>query len=117
MLSQMQLVSTWFLAYYGNRVSKLTLVQVISVPVKLLWNVHINWRKKLALAGLFSLSLIVIAFTIVRVSIVGSYNEVTDNLWLFCWSSLEMSLGMFLIPSYQTHPANLLGGLAPTRDL
>ena len=79
---------------YGIKVIViLILAKVIAVPIKLLWNVRINWRKKLALAGLLSLSAIVMAFSIVRVSVVSSYNNVPDTAWLFFWSVLEMSLG------------------------
>ena len=68
---------------------------VITIPILMLWNVRISWRKKLALIGLFSLTVIVIIFSIVRVAVVTSHKTQADVTWLYMWSNIEMAVCMF----------------------
>ena len=65
---------------------------VITIPILMLWNVKISWRNKLALIGVFSLTIIVIIFSIVRVAVVSSRNTQADITWLFMWSNIEMAV-------------------------
>lgn len=62
----------------------------------MLWRVRISWRKKLALIGLFSLTVIVVVFSIVRVAVVTTHKtqaDITwDITWLYMWSSIEMAV-------------------------
>ena len=77
---------------------------VITVPILMLWNVHISWKKKLALIGLFSLTIIVIIFSIVRVAVVTSRKSQADVTWLYMWSNIEMAVCTFthLISQYSS---------------
>jgi hypothetical protein len=65
----------------------------MTIPIIMLWNVRISLRKKLALIGIFSLTVIVIVFAIVRVAVVTSYTKQSDVTWLYVWSNIEMSVG------------------------
>ena len=66
---------------------------VISVPVSLLWNVQIPLRKKLALGGIFSLSVFVMVASIVRAVVTSTPSFGVDMSWLYLWTSVEMSVG------------------------
>ncbi|GAP88754.1 hypothetical protein SAMD00023353_1201770 [Rosellinia necatrix] len=62
------------------------------LPAILLWNVRIPWTKKLALFGLFSLSIITMTIAIVRVASIGltkrpDGQDDVSCLWL--WSAIE----------------------------
>lgn len=66
------------------------------LPIVLLWNVRIRWSKKIAVLGLFSLSLVTIAIAIVRVADINATrrpdgNEDVSFLWL--WSAIEPAVG------------------------
>lgn len=71
---------------------QLTCTPVILVPVKLLWNVQISLRKKVALAGVFSITLIIMVFAIIRVVVVSSFSHQLDQTWLYMWSSIEQTV-------------------------
>jgi hypothetical protein len=68
---------------------------VITIPILMLWNVRISWAKKLALVGIFSLTVIVIILAIVRVAVVTSHHTQVDISWLYLWSNIEMAVGTF----------------------
>lgn len=70
---------------------------VITVPIIMLWNVHVSWGKKLALIGIFSLTIIVIIVSIIRVTVVTSKTASADVTWLYLWGSIEMAVGMFFM--------------------
>lgn len=66
------------------------------LPTTLVWNTQIKWSKKLALIGLFSLSIITIIIAIVRAVMVDSVRRPDGNpdvTWLFFWSAIEPSVG------------------------
>ena len=63
----------------------------------MLWNVHVSWGKKLALIGIFSLTIIVIVVSIIRVTVVTSKTAQADVTWLFVWGSIEMAVGMLFL--------------------
>lgn len=66
---------------------------VILVPVNLLWKVQMSLRRKLALASLFSMTILIMVFAIVRVIVVSSYSHQPDQTWLFIWDSIEQTVG------------------------
>lgn len=66
---------------------------VILVPVNLLWRVKISLRRKLALASLFSVTILIMVFAIVRVAVVSAYSHQPDQTWLFLWDSIEQTVG------------------------
>lgn len=66
---------------------------VISIPVRMLWNVRLPLRQKLLLMTIFSLTVIVMIVSIIRVTIVGSSTQQPDISWVYFWSNIEMSTG------------------------
>ena len=56
--------------------------------------------------GIFSLSVIVIIFAVMRVSVVVLKNKQLDETWLYMWSLIEMAVG-----GYTISPALLLRDL------
>ena len=63
----------------------------------MLWNVHVFWAKKLALIGIFSLTIIVVIVSIIRVTVVTSKTVSADVTWLYLWGSIEVAVGMFFL--------------------
>lgn len=72
---------------------------VISIPVRMLWNVRLPRRQKVLLIILFSLTVVVMIVSIIRVTIVGSETQDPDISWLYFWSNIEMPTGAFLAPA------------------
>lgn len=66
----------------------------------MLWNVRISWGQKLALMGLFSLTIIATIVSILRVALVTSSKHQLDTTWLYMWSNVDMAVGKFT--SYRT---------------
>jgi hypothetical protein len=67
---------------------------VMIIPIRMLWGVQMKWRRKLALAGIFSLVIITISTSIIRASVVSSEApRVIDTSWLYMWSAIEISVG------------------------
>ena len=64
---------------------------VVSIPILILWNVQIPIRKKLILYAIFSITIVVMVVSIVRVAVVKSADENVDISWLYLWSSIEMT--------------------------
>lgn len=58
----------------------------------LLWNASIEVRKKLALTGIFSLTIFIISVSIVRV-VLTTGGPKLDLTWLLLWSGLEITVG------------------------
>lgn len=66
------------------------------LPTILLWRTKIRLAKKLAILGLFSLSLITIAIAIARVADINVTKRPDgnlDNSYLWLWSVIEPSVG------------------------
>ena len=92
--------SKWVFLHYCST-SQLKLRAVITIPVLMLWNVRISWRKKLALMSIFSLTIIVIVFSIVRVVVVSVRGSTADITWLYLWSNIEVVVCTFFYFLYQ----------------
>lgn len=63
----------------------------------MLWNVRLPLRQKVLLMTIFSLTVIVMIVSIIRVAIVGSSTRSStqqpDISWVYFWSNIEMSTG------------------------
>lgn len=65
----------------------------------MLWNVKINARQKLALTGIFSLTVITMMFAIIRVAVVTRQTRANpDSTWLYLWSAIEPPVGKSYTP-------------------
>lgn len=66
----------------------------MTIPVLLLWKVKMPLRQKLALMGIFSLAVIVMAIAIGRVAIIQTPDHRNaDQIRLFIWANVEMGVG------------------------
>ena len=66
----------------------LTLREVLTIPVLLLWRVKIKASQKLGLAAFLCLSICMIIMAIIRVSGIR-YRGEFDNTWIFMWQQVE----------------------------
>ena len=73
-------------------------VLVISVPIHLLSQVHIDWRRKLAVATILCLSVFMIVVAAVRVSIYA-VRGIPDTPFLFFMLAVEASVAVFMVSS------------------
>ncbi|MCJ1259438.1 hypothetical protein MMC24_007275 [Lignoscripta atroalba] len=71
----------------------------MALPLRLLWGLQITTRQKLALAGIFSLGLVIIVFAIVRVIETSASTHHVDPIWLALWSMVEASVDKLISPS------------------
>lgn len=68
----------------------------MSLPAILLWRTQIRWAKKIAILGLFSLSIITMVIAIVRVASINLTRRPDGNLdstYLWLWSFIEPCVG------------------------
>ena len=64
------------------------------IPVQLLWNVKINPRQKIGLLVIFSLILMTMVFSIVRVEVsLRGIRE--DDLFYFLCATIELTVGKY----------------------
>lgn len=61
----------------------------------MMWNIRISWGQKLALMGLFSVTIIATVVSILRVALVTSTKHQIDTTWLYTWSNIDMAVGRF----------------------
>ena len=66
---------------------------VMALPLRLLWGLKVNSHQKAALAAIFSLGFIVIAFAVVRVVETSATFKHVNPMWLALWSMIEASVG------------------------
>ncbi|KAJ8071714.1 hypothetical protein OCU04_002030 [Sclerotinia nivalis] len=69
---------------------------ILSVPILILWNSRVPTRKKIILLGLFSLTVIVIIISIIRVAVVSSTDTNVDTSWLYFWSNIEVTTSIII---------------------
>ena len=75
---------------------KLTLAQVLMIPISLLWRVQMKTRQKLGWATFLCLSICMIVVAIIRVS--GLYYHGTiDNTWIFLWQQVESCVAVTML--------------------
>jgi hypothetical protein len=67
---------------------------VIGLSTNILWTIRISLLKKLALSGIFSVTIFVIAVSIVRV-VVSTRGNAIDMSLVTLWGAIELSVGMY----------------------
>ena len=70
---------------------------VLIIPAALLWKSQVHPKKKLALGGIFSLTLFVMIASIIRVVVTTDGSENDDLTWMSAWAGIEMGVGTFVI--------------------
>lgn len=71
--------------------------------LRLLKNLHISRKEKVALGAIFSVGLIKIAFAVVRVVKIGASARHVNPIWLALWSMIEASVAVVVacLPSFK----------------
>jgi hypothetical protein len=74
----------------------------MSLPFTILWNVRVSLTRKFQLAALFSLVIITMVISIVRVAVVSNKNNLSnsrqvENTWLYLWHFVESAVGKQLV--------------------
>lgn len=78
------------------------------LPFILLWKVQIRLHKKLALGGIFSLTIFIMIASVIRVVVVVvSSVKMPDLSWLYTWSALEMAVGKTVSPAFLSLPTRV----------
>ncbi|TGO57942.1 hypothetical protein BCON_0060g00160 [Botryotinia convoluta] len=81
---------------FGCGLDVLTDAMILVIPISMLWTVRLSRKRKLALAGIFSLVIITIIFSIVRQSVVSSYSHQFEESWLYTWSLVEQTVAIVI---------------------
>ena len=61
-------------------------------------------KRKLALMGIFSLTIFIIIVSIIRVAVVYTPEENADVSWLYLWSNIELHVGKSRSPTSRKYP-------------
>ncbi|KAI1821856.1 hypothetical protein F4861DRAFT_541556 [Xylaria intraflava] len=84
--------------FYGNMAIDIaTDLLIISIPFRILWNVRIPLKKKILLLGVFSVTIIIIITSVIRVVLVKGVNEevqIASIDWLYLWSNIEAAIAI-----------------------
>ncbi|KAI9751516.1 MAG: hypothetical protein M1815_001087 [Lichina confinis] len=85
-----------FTLRFTTSMDVITDVLIMSIPIHLLWKVQISLRRKLLLGGIFSLSLVIILFSILRIALItktrNSRKLLPEQTWVFLWGYIEASI-------------------------
>ncbi|KAL9594312.1 MAG: hypothetical protein Q9219_007106 [cf. Caloplaca sp. 3 TL-2023] len=79
-----------------SSLSHTNIIQVLTIPVWLLWRVQIGRKQKLGLAGFLCLNICMIIMAIVRVSGIR-YRGVLDLTWTFMWQHIEACVAIAML--------------------
>ncbi|KJZ70911.1 hypothetical protein HIM_09704 [Hirsutella minnesotensis 3608] len=82
---------------------------IMLLPTILLWNTRVRWSKKLAIIGLFSLSIVTMVVAIVRTAMLSTNKRPDGNFdvsWLWLWSAVEPSVGKYNFVPKSEHIAD-----------
>ncbi|KAI4269760.1 MAG: hypothetical protein L6R38_007348 [Xanthoria sp. 2 TBL-2021] len=89
-----------YVAAAGDIISDL---MIMGLGLRLLWNLQISAREKIALGAIFSVGFIKIAFAIIRVVKIGATARHVNPIWLALWSMIEASVAIVVasLPSFK----------------
>lgn len=78
-------------------INVLTDAAILVLPIKYVWNLHLNQTRRFFILGIFLLGSIVCVFGIIRCTAVGEANAI-DPTWTNVkggiWSAVELSVGI-----------------------
>ncbi|KAF1974632.1 hypothetical protein BU23DRAFT_598299 [Bimuria novae-zelandiae CBS 107.79] len=94
--NEASLASEHKLFAYQCAIDVITDLLIITYPIIMLWNVRVRLKKKIAPMSLFSLTVIVMGTSIVRVSVTPTAHSQVDLSWLYLWYKLEMSVTLLV---------------------
>ncbi|KAI4228834.1 MAG: hypothetical protein L6R36_001336 [Xanthoria steineri] len=89
-----------YVAAVGDIVSDL---MIMGLGLRLLWNLQISAREKIALGTIFSVGFIKITFALIRVVKIGATATHVNPIWLALWSMIEASVAIVVacLPSFK----------------
>ena len=70
---------------------------MITIPVLILWRVHISLKRKLALGGILTLGIFMIICSIVRISAANIKNGQVDTTWVLLWLEIEGCVAVIVV--------------------
>ncbi|KAK3314859.1 hypothetical protein B0H66DRAFT_457855, partial [Apodospora peruviana] len=70
-----------FAAFFNSSVAVLTDTVFALLPIPMLWNVQLNWRIKIAVAGILSLGVFAAVAAVVKITFLSSYGSHGDFLF------------------------------------
>ncbi|KAJ5738158.1 hypothetical protein N7493_001313 [Penicillium malachiteum] len=74
----------------------ITDIMILSIPFLMLWNTRISKRNKIVLFSVFSVTVIVMLVSIIRVVVNVSLDKSVDVSWLYFWSFIEMGTAIII---------------------
>ena len=69
---------------------------IIVLPMYLAMRVQLPWTQKLALAGIFSLGVVIMVFAVIRIAVTNPHNTHPETSWLNLWSQIEASVAVII---------------------
>ena len=79
---------------FSTAVDLITDAMIIALPLYLAMRVQLPWQEKSALAGIFSLGIIIMLFAIIRIAVTNQHNSHPETSWLNLWSQIEASVAV-----------------------
>jgi len=68
---------------------------ILTIPIRMLWKVHIRFVQKLKLAGIFCLVMITITIAIIRFAVVSKLEQ-PEQSWLYFWNTIETAIAIII---------------------
>lgn len=92
---------------------------VLSFPIAILWQVHINTSQKAGMGLWLCLSLVMIMVTIVRIAGIKLADGSVDIVWLAFWQQQESSIAVIMISmsAFRSLFVDSVGVTAPRKHL
>ncbi|KAI0812128.1 hypothetical protein GGR55DRAFT_640494 [Xylaria sp. FL0064] len=86
------------LPYFSGISSSATDIYVLVLPITLLWGLNMNMQRKLRLTAIFSLGILSVASSLVRLAETPSLRTSPDATWtisnIVVWAALEVNVGI-----------------------
>ena len=69
---------------------------IIALPLYLAARVQLPWPDRLALGGIFSLGIVIMLFSIIRIAVTNQHDSHPETSWLNLWSQIEASVAVVI---------------------
>lgn len=83
-----------FAAFFNSSVAVLTDLTFALLPIPMLWRVQLNWKVKVAIAGVLSLGVFASVAAIIKITYLSNYGKYGDFLYdssdLTIWTTIEI---------------------------
>lgn len=72
-------------------------VLLVSIPIRLLWNLQMPLKKKVMLGSILSLSVFMVIIAIIRTTMAPLPNGVLDTSWIVFWQGMEAVVAVLMV--------------------